>query len=59
MARLPATFATLASQAQDVLREDPYAGHLFVFRWRRGDLIEVIWFDGQGSCVAAVAQGSD
>ncbi len=44
-------FATLASQAQDVLREDPYAGHLFVFRGRRGDLIKVIWFDGQGSCL--------
>lgn len=44
-------FATLAAQAQDALKEDPYAGHLFVFRGRRGDLIKVIWFDGQGSCL--------
>ncbi len=44
-------FATLAAQAQEVLKEDPYSGHLFVFRGRRGDLIKMIWFDGQGSCL--------
>ena len=44
-------FATLAAQAQDVLKEDPYAGHLFVFRGRRGDLIKMIWWDGQGACL--------
>ena len=27
---------------------DPYGG---IFRGRRGDLIKVIWFDGQGSCL--------
>ncbi|PZX10358.1 transposase [Palleronia aestuarii] len=42
-------FATLAAQAQDVLKEDPYAGHLFVFRGRRGDLTKMIWWDGQGA----------
>ena len=44
-------FATLAAQAEATLRLDPYAGHLFVFRGRRGDLIKVIWYDGQGSCL--------
>ena len=44
-------FATLAAQAQATLKLDPYAGHLFVFRGRRGDLIKVIWYDGQGSCL--------
>ena len=29
-------FNTLASQASTVLAEDPYSGHLFVFRGRRG-----------------------
>lgn len=33
------------------LAEDPFSGHLFVFRGRRGDLIKVIWFDGQGACL--------
>ena len=26
-----------------VLEQDPFAGHLIVFRGRRGDLIKVIW----------------
>ena len=44
-------FATLALQVQGVLRADPHSGHLFVFRGRRGDLIKVIWWDGQGACL--------
>lgn len=44
-------FATLAAQAQETLELDPYAEHLFVFRGRRGDLIKVIWWDGQGACL--------
>ena len=44
-------FATLAAQAQETLELDPYAGHLFVFRGRRGDLVKVIWWDGQGACL--------
>ena len=44
-------FASLALQAQGVLREDPHSGQLFVFRGRRGDLIKVIWWDGQGACL--------
>lgn len=46
-------FSTLAAQAQSVLKQDPYSGHLFVFRGRRGDLIKVIWWDGQGACLFA------
>ena len=33
------------------LRLDPHGGHLFVFRGKRGDLIKVIWHDGQGACL--------
>ncbi len=44
-------FNGLAALAQDVLRQDPFSGHLFVFRGRRGDLLKVIWFDGQGACL--------
>ena len=43
-------FNGLAALAQDVLKRDPFSGHLFVFRGRRGDLLKVIWFDGQGAC---------
>lgn len=34
----------LASLAQTALQEDPFAGHLFVFRGRRGDLIKIYDF---------------
>lgn len=44
-------FPGLSLQVQEVLRHDPLGGHLFVFRGRRGDLIKVIWHDGQGACL--------
>ena len=44
-------FNTLAAQAQTVLKEDPFSGHLFVFRGRRGDLLKIIWWDQQGGCL--------
>ena len=44
-------FAALAAQAEAMLQQDPFAGHLFVFRGRRGDLVKVIWWDGQGACL--------
>ena len=43
----------LALQVQEVLRRDPFGGHLFVFRGRRGTLIKVLWHDGQGMCLFA------
>ena len=44
-------FASLALQVQEVLQRDPLSGHLFCFRGRRGDLLKVIWHDGQGACL--------
>ena len=44
-------FNTLAAQAEKTPYEDPYSGHLFVFRGRRSDLVKVIWHDGQGACL--------
>ena len=46
-------FPSLALKVQEVLKRDPHSGHLFVFRGRRGDLIKVIWHDGQGACLFA------
>jgi transposase len=43
----------LALQVQEVLKRDPYGGHVFVFRGRRGDLIKILWSDGQGVCLFA------
>ena len=44
-------FPSLALQVQEVLKRDPLSGHLFVFRGRKGDLLKVIWHDGQGACL--------
>ncbi len=44
-------FNSLALSVQEVLRRDPHCGHLFVFRGRKGNLVKIIWHDGQGACV--------
>ena len=44
-------FAALTAQAEAVLQQDPFSGPLFVFRGRPGDLVKVIWWDGQGACM--------
>ncbi len=44
-------FNGLSALAETVLKQNPYYGHLFVFRGRRGDLIKIIWWDGQGACL--------
>jgi transposase len=46
-------FDGLAARVQTQLAADPFNGHLFVFRGRRGDLIKVLWWDGQGLCLFA------
>jgi len=44
-------FHGLSAQVQTVLEQEPYSGHVFVFRGRRGDLIKLLWFDGDGLCL--------
>lgn len=44
-------FHGLSAQVQTALEQEPYSGHLFVFRGRRGDLVKVLWFDGDGLCL--------
>jgi transposase len=41
----------LAVLAQQVLEEKPYSGALFAFRGKRGDLVKLLWYDGQGLCL--------
>jgi transposase len=43
----------LALQVQEVLRRDPHAGDLFVFRGARGNLIKILWHDGLGMSLYA------
>lgn len=44
-------FNGLAARVQTALAEDPYSGHVFVFRGRRGDIIKVLWWSGDGLCL--------
>jgi transposase len=43
----------LAALVQTTLAENPFSGHIFVFRGRRGDLVKLVWFDGDGLCLLA------
>ena len=38
---------------QTALEENPFSGHVFVFRGKRGDLIKVLWWSGDGLCLFA------
>lgn len=46
-------FTGLSAIAQTVLEKSPFSGHVFVFRGRRGDLIKLLWWDGDGLCLFA------
>ena len=46
-------FDGLSMIVQSTLRHDPFSGHVFVFRGRRGDLIKVLWWSGDGLCLFA------
>jgi len=44
-------FDGLSALVQTRLEQAPFSGHVFVFRGRRGDLIKLLWFDGDGLCL--------
>jgi transposase len=44
-------FDGLSAQVQTVLEQQPFSGHVFVFRGRRGDIVKLLWFDGDGLCL--------
>lgn len=46
-------FDGLAALVQQRLGQDPFNGQMFVFRGRRGDLVKVLSWDGQGLCLYA------
>lgn len=46
-------FDGLAAIVQTTLASNPFCGHVFAFRGRRGDILKVLWFDGQGLLLLA------
>ncbi len=51
-------FPGLALLVQETLKADPHAGHLFVFRGKRGDLVKIIWHDGSSYAQLAIIRAS-
>jgi transposase len=46
-------FDGLAALVQQTLSLDPFSGQIFAFRGRRGDLLKLLSWDGQGLCLYA------
>ena len=55
LAREPAdmrcSFDGLTARVRSVLDADPFSGHLFVFRNRRGDRVKILLWDRSGFCI--------
>ena len=43
----------LAAIVQSALAENPFSGHVFIFRGRRGDLVKLLWWSADGLCLFA------
>ena len=46
-------FDGLAAKAKQVIGADPFSGHLFLFRGKRGDYLKALYWDGSGLCLFA------
>ena len=51
-------FAALAAQAEQTTRTNPFNGHMFVFRGRRGDLIKIIWWVSHWNAIGPSDNGA-
>jgi transposase len=46
-------FDGLATKVQQMIGADPFSGHLFLFRGKRGDYLKALYWDGSGLCLFA------
>jgi transposase len=46
-------FNSLAAKVESVLQKDPFSGHIFLFRGRRGDLLKALYWSDGGLCLLA------
>lgn len=47
------SFNGLMALVRNQIKEDPFSGHLFLFRSRRGDFIKILWWDIDGFAIFA------
>jgi transposase len=47
------SFDGLFSLVEELIRQDPFSGSLFLFRGRRGDFIKILWWDLDGWAIFA------
>src|SRR3974390_542801 len=47
----------LTMLVQSVLRQDPFSGHLFVFRGRKANLLKIVFWDGRAVSLHQTARG--
>ncbi len=46
-------FDGLAAKVKQMIGADPFSGHLFLFRGKRGDYLKALYWDGTGLCLFA------
>lgn len=44
-------FLSLSGLVQTSLEQNPLTGNVYVFRGRRGDLVKILFHDGEGLCL--------
>jgi transposase len=44
-------FDGLAAQVAQLLKADPFSGHLFLFRSKKADYLKILYYDGTGLCL--------
>jgi transposase len=47
------SFDGLFALVQSMIHQDPFSGHLFLFRGRRGSFIKMLWWDLDGFAIFA------
>ncbi|EAA7440238.1 IS66 family insertion sequence element accessory protein TnpB [Salmonella enterica] len=47
------SFNGLGELVQHTLEENPFSGHLFIFRGRKGNTVKILWTDTDGLCLFA------
>jgi transposase len=46
-------FDGLSALVAHVLQDDPFCGHVFIFRGKRADYLKILTYDGNGMCLFA------